>query len=174
VPDLTYSVRPTRRILLPLIVAASAATACTEPSASPRLSVSYSAEGAYADPALFRAEITQGGERRVVQAWQIIVRSRSSTRVDAGADGFRLHVGEVATVRLAIVLAPGDTAAAGSVSWTPEPHWRYGVNAVVGRQRPGGFCIFAVEHAIRLPVRGGTEGDTLFVFRSGLPDGAVC
>jgi hypothetical protein len=59
------------------------------------------------------------------------------------------------------------------VTWTPEKDWRYGVGTFIGPQRPLGLC-FEIMHAEALPARGGTSGDSLFVLRSGLPEGAIC
>jgi hypothetical protein len=170
------TVRSIQQILVPLALGCAALIGCTEPSSRfPRLGVGYRADGAYADPALFRAEVTQGGRRWVIEPSRLTIRARSSTHVEANAEVRRIAVGEPLTVRVALVLGPGDTAAAGSVSWTPEPDWSYSVFAVAGTDRPPrGFCVLSVTHVSQLPPRAGTEGDTLFIERSGLPEGAVC
>ena len=56
---------------------------------------------------------------------------------------------------------------------TPETNFEYGVDAHVGIHRPAGFC-FTLAHALPLPPRGGTQGDSLFIAVGGIPRDAVC
>ena len=158
-----------------IALASPALAACgiLSPGPRARLSVGLDARGAYADPALFRAEITQGRSRRLVQGSDLDVRARTAETVAAGLEHLPLRVGDPVSVRVALVRAPGDTAAAGTVTWTPEADVGYGVGAVAGSGRPQGFC-FSISHAIPLPARDGTRGDTLFITHSALPRGAVC
>ena len=167
------AIRRRQCALLPILVAVSTAMGCTEPEGVP-LSLTLFAEGAYADPSLFRAEIMQGDGRRDVPPAQLSIRARSSTHVDANVDRLWVAVGHPVTVRVAVVSTTGDTAGSAVVSWTPERNWRYGVIATLGTQRFLGFCTIGTQEAVGLPPRGGNDGDSLFVVRSGLPEGAVC
>ena len=155
------------------VVALLAACNATSPSSRPTLGVNYNARGVYADRSLFSVEIRQGAQRRVIQGSQLTAYSQTGDFLSVGVEKLSLGVGQPVSVRVALASTPGDTAAAGTVTWTPQANYEYGVGAVAGMQRPAGFC-FSIAHAIALPARGGTQGDTLFVTQSGIPRGAIC
>jgi len=63
-----------------------------------------------------------------------------------------------------------DTLASVAISATVRADYDQGIGAYVSRSRPLGFCMGPVTAA---PLRNGS-GDSLFVFFTGLPKGAVC
>ena len=155
-------------------VVTSLSISCTEPTPLPQFNINYRADGPYADPALFSAEVNHGGWRGVFGPQQLTVRAQTASHVEAGLRDLPLRAGEPVTVRIAVVLASGDTAAAGSVSWTAEKDWGYSVTGEVGPRPPHGFCVISVSAAGELPPRAGTSGDSLFLVLSGLRKNTVC
>jgi hypothetical protein len=63
-----------------------------------------------------------------------------------------------------------DTLASVAISASVRADYDQGVGAYVSRTRPLGFCMGPVTAA---PLRNGSD-DSLFVFYSGIPKGAVC
>ena len=85
-----------------------------------------------------------------------------------------------------VALLGGDSLTAVAILRTPagvelarvttgiqvQSHWLYGIGFQAGGVNPdaGGFC----HHSGRRMAIPGFPGDTLFVWTSGLPEGAVC
>lgn len=146
---------------------------CTNGDPSSQLDLRFDVSGAYADPHLFVAEVTQGGARRILPATSFTILSQSGASFSAELRGLRVQAGQPVTVRIAVLGAATDTAAAAIASWTPEANWVYGIGAEVAPQL-GAFVCGAVAARLALPARGGSSGDSLFVVRGGLPQGAIC
>lgn len=126
----------------------------------PVIVVSLGMQGTVEAPLFLRADI--GGR-------QVEVQSRILGDDRAFTEGHGPRYGEV-PVRATVLSASRQELA--TVSFTQEfrrgnRHW---LSALVGQQRPEGFCIGAVAAA---PLRTG-GADSLFVMYGGMPEDAVC
>jgi hypothetical protein len=111
-----------------------------------------------------------GGRRATVQLHQAGSRPGLTTEI---------HGPRYGDVPVRVTLLSGDGEPLATVTFTQlfergNNHW---VSAVVGSQRPLGFCMGTVEVA-PLPATAFPEAtdapDTLFVMHGSIPKGAVC
>lgn len=130
----------------------------------PKIVVSVAKQSGAGDPLLLQADI--GGRRVEVE---------SPRTLDDYDDGYREvrgpRFGDV-PVRATVLTESRDTLA--TVEFTQgfqrgERHW---ISAMVGPDRPDGFCLGTVVAA---PLRTAPAGaDSLFVMYGGMPEHAVC
>jgi hypothetical protein len=136
------------------------------------LSIGFNASGAYADPVNFRASLIQAGSARMIEGTDLKFENRPSGYLAGRIEKLGLSAGQQATVRISMITVSALPVEV-NYSWTPQKDWNYGIDAVVGQNRPAGFC-FNVVGALPLPPRAQTSGDSLFVLYAGLGDGSVC
>src|SRR5688500_623913 len=153
-----------------LLLSAVALLACSGSAGpdGPDISLHALVDRTVAQPPLLRVEI--GGRVRTIEAYVAGFRPGLTTEIRGP------RYGEV-PVHVTLLSSGGAPLAA--VGFTQEferdnNHW---VTAQIGTQRPGGFCIGAVEVA-PLPVgafpESGAVQDTLFVMHGRIPKGAIC
>jgi hypothetical protein len=152
-------------------ISVTLASAACSGSPEAQLSLGFNARGEYATAAHFHADVSQGGQVRIIRGASMQVVAQSSGNLAATADDVRLRAGEPVTVDVHLESAAGNVTE--RVTWTPQEDWRYGVTAVVDTRRPQGFC-FRLAHVTPLPTAAGGIADTLFVLQLGLPKGATC
>jgi hypothetical protein len=152
-------------------ISVTLASAACSSSPEAQLSLGFNARGEYATAAHFHADVSQGGQVRIIRGTSMQVIAQASEDLAATADDIRLRAGEPVTVDVHLEGAAGNVTE--RVTWTPQEDWRYGVTAVVDRRRPQGFC-FRLAHVTPLPTTPGNIADTLFVLQLGLPKGATC
>lgn len=130
----------------------------------PKIVVSVARQSNGGDPLLLQADI--GGRRVEVESPRTLDDYDEEYREVRGP-----RFGDV-RVQATVLTASRDTLA--TVEFTQgfrrgDQHW---ISAVVGPNRPEGFCI---GDMVAAPLRTAPAGaDSLFVMYGGLPEGAIC
>lgn len=130
----------------------------------PKIVVSVARQSNVGDPLLLQAAI--GGRRVEVE---------SPRTLDDYDDGYREvrgpRFGDV-PVHATVLTTSRDTLATVEFTQTFRRGERHWISAVVGPDRPDGFCI---GNIVAAPLRTAPAGaDSLFVMYGGIPEDAIC